>query len=185
MLFRSRSSAASRIRFLRGPATAALSAVLVALAIGYVALPSSPSVAITVHEVSGARPFDYTVSDAGPAVVATVGTVARRARRARPVETIYGSITANVPIKNPRLIVKGVGRHVKGRKATLALRHNGAFRARVHLKPGVYRLTISLTTGGKSRSAKARVRLRNHHAYAISLTVRDHVITAFIPMTGY
>lgn len=160
-----------------------ISALALAAAVFYVAAPPNLSLAMTVGQVSGAQAFDH---DA--VVIDTSYTLAAAdsgARRRAPVETIYVTVTAKVPAKGVRLVIHGIGRRDKLQHATAVLHSSGVNRVRVRLKPGRYRMTISMKVGSKSYARSQQVKLRSHHSYAISITVHEQGIVTTLPFSTY
>jgi hypothetical protein len=157
-----------------------VSALIVAVAVVYVAAPSRPSVELSVQSVSGDQPYDYVAEASYYLAGARVTPPHKRAR-----ETIYGSIHSAMPVSRARLVIRGIGPRVEHVRAVVRLHPTGAYRARVRLVPGRYRFTVQLHVGGKDKAVSTRVRLQPRHAYRASVTVHDKGIITMLPISSY
>ncbi|WP_244930842.1 carboxypeptidase-like regulatory domain-containing protein [Nocardioides sp. W7] len=166
---------------LRKAAIATLSLLVVSGGVLYVVAPASPTLDASFGEIAGDPPgFDRDLSVDYSLAAAEV-TERRRFR-----ETFYGSITsAGVPVRNARLIITGVQRSTKGLRATARIGGTGSYRAKVSLKPGRYRVTITLKAGGKTRTISKTRRLRNNRSYRASVKVRESGIVTMLPISSY
>jgi hypothetical protein len=154
-----------------------LSVLVVGIAVLYVLAPDRPAVTLSVGEVAGGQPYDY---------VATADYELASARTsARARETVYGSITSAMPVKDARLVVRGLGRRVRRQRATVRLHPAGAYRVTLHLRPGRYRVTVSLVAGHRTRTVAAAIRLRSHHSYRAAVTVRQTGVLTMLPISSY
>lgn len=168
-------------RRLRTVLVAAVSVLVVAAGVLYVAAPSSPALDASFGEIAGDTPgfdrevgFDYSLA------------AAEVAERRRFRQTFYGSIrSAGIPVRNAKLVITGVTRATRGLRATARIGGTGAYRARVSLKPGRYRVSITLTAGRKTPTASRTMTLRDNRSYRASVTVRESGIVTMLPISSY
>ncbi|CAN5146408.1 hypothetical protein BH09ACT12_BH09ACT12_36950 [soil metagenome] len=159
-----------------------LTSLLVVLgAIAYVASPSEIRAELEFAEVSSPQPYDQDL------LVDYNLAAASTAERARFREVIYGNLVARngIPVRHARLVLKGVGERVRGRRAVARIGRPGTFRAVVHLKPGRYRITVVVLADDKRRSKRRVVPIRNGTSYLTSLTVRESGFITMLPISSY
>lgn len=166
---------------LRTALIATVSLLVVATGVLYVVAPSSPTLEASFGEIAGEVPdFDRDLTVEYSLAAADV------TQRARYRQTFYGSVrSAGVPVRNARLVVVGVQRATKKLRATAAIGGTGAYRARVSLKPGRYRVSITLSAGGKKRTASKTMTLRTDRSYRASVQVRESGIVTMLPISSY
>ena len=166
---------------LRTVLVAAVSVLVVAAGVLYVAAPSSTSLEASFGEIAGDTPdFDRDITVDYSLAAAEV------AERRRYRETFYGSVTSvGIPVRNARLVVTGLKRPTKGQRATARIGGTGSYRARLSLTPGRYRVSITLTAGKKTRTASKTMTLRNNRTYRASVKVRESGIVTMLPISSY
>lgn len=165
---------------LRSALVAALSALVLMGSLVYVFAPAQASVRMSVSEVTGSPSYDRDVLADYELVSDAV--VARRRWR----ETIYGSIeTRGVPVSHAVLRIKGVTKQTRRHAVRIPIGGAGTYRSAVRLRPGKYRLTLSLKVGSSSKSVAVERRLKHKRAYQVSVLVRESGIVTLLPVTSY
>lgn len=153
----------------------ATSLFVVALGVVYVFAPTDPKLDMSLTELDSIPAFD-------------VDLVAEYSMaRDRATETIWGLIASpdGVPVTRAKLVLRGVSRKVRDRRAEIFIGGAKSFRSVVHLKPGRYRFTMTLRADGKPRSVSKIKRIRNHRYYGVGVLVRDGGIVTMVPIKIY
>lgn len=161
-----------------------VSLVVVAAAVLYVAAPSDVAVRFAVDEVASPQSYDTTVV---PSYTLVSARQQARPRKTRPTEVVYGKVTSRgVPVSRITLRFTGATRATRGQGATVRIaRANVTYRAVLHLKPGRYKITLTLRAGKKVRTARLARTLRTKHNYRVAAAVRARGVITFLPVTTY
>jgi hypothetical protein len=165
---------------LRAALVAGLSALVLTGSLVYVFAPAQASVRMSVTEVTGTPAYDQDILADYELVSDDV--VARRRWR----ETIYGSIeTRGVPVSHAVLHIKGITKQTARHAVRINIGGAGTYRSAVRLRPGKYRLTLSLDVGSSSKSVSLERRLKNERSYQVSVLVQESGIVTLLPVTSY
>ncbi|WP_344732777.1 hypothetical protein [Nocardioides fonticola] len=83
------------------------------------------------------------------------------------------------------LRLRGLGRATRGERADVRIGDPGTYRTVLRLRPGRYRVGLSLLVDGRRRSTSVDRRIRDRRAYAVSLEVREGGVVTMLPVTSY
>jgi hypothetical protein len=165
---------------LRAALVAGLSALVLMGSLVYVFAPAQASVRMSVTEVTGTPAYEQDILADYELVSDAVA--ARRPWR----ETIYGSIeTRGVPVSHAVLRIKGVTEQTRRQAVRIQIGGAGTYRSAVRLRPGKYRLTLSLDVGSSPKSVSVERRLKHKRSYQVSVLVQESGIVTLLPVTSY
>jgi hypothetical protein len=161
---------------------AAVSLFVVVAGVAYVFAPSDPTLEFGVAEITGAAPA-YDV-DLIPEYSLAAANLAERKRWR---EVIYGTVESRgVPVRDVRVTFQGVGgKKMRKQKATIRPKGTGTYRSVLRLKPGKYKVTVTLKAGGKNRMSRTTRRIKNNRAYDVSVRVRESGVITMLPISSY
>lgn len=168
-------------RRVRAGLVVGVSLLVVLGAVAYVVAPSSPTLELSVRELTDAPDYEHDLTADYSLVAAHV------AARGKYRQTFYGEVSSpsGVPVSHARLLVVGVGKKNRDHEARFWIGGPGTYRAITRLRPGRYRVSITADADGKEKRAGKVLTLRDDRSYEASLRVRESGIVTMLPISSY